>query len=349
MTFTVTYRGAEGGLREEVVEAANRSECFAQMRARGIVPVSVKEGSRKGRRQDGGSPHGRNELRPSRTSGDKPQSSIFNLKSSIILAAVLAVVGGAWWWLTAREDAHHASPKAAKVAKDNKVKGAKDTKAPPGAVPDAPVATKADEAGKGKSVAAAPAVSDGSAVPSSNAIAVADEPSRPPPAFSNVSDQVISMALAPADGGMPPIPLMPDMEKAFLESLKTKIEILDSDDEKIKAMKQAVIETREQIKSLMDQGQTFSQIIGEHQRLVNENAKIRQDAILELKSIIDSGDIEGAVKYKRQINVALSQMGIKELAIPVTEEERAERDAARLERRRQRMEEAARKASGSTP
>jgi len=42
MTFTVTYRGADGALRDEAVEAANRAECFAQCRARGIAPMSVK-------------------------------------------------------------------------------------------------------------------------------------------------------------------------------------------------------------------------------------------------------------------------------------------------------------------
>ena len=66
MTFTVTCRGADGSLREEIVEAANRAECFAQCKLRGIVPVSVKEGAQKGRRQDGGSPCGRAGARPSR-------------------------------------------------------------------------------------------------------------------------------------------------------------------------------------------------------------------------------------------------------------------------------------------
>ena len=56
MTFTVTYRGADGALREEAVEAAGRAECFAQCRARGIVPVSVKEGKRKGGGKNAASP-----------------------------------------------------------------------------------------------------------------------------------------------------------------------------------------------------------------------------------------------------------------------------------------------------
>ena len=53
---------------------------------------------------------------------------------------------------------------------------------------------------------------------------------------------------------------------------------------------------------------------------------------MELSQLVKSGDIEGAKEYKRKINIALGQMGIEALTIPVTEEERAERAAARRER-----------------
>ena len=45
MQFTVTYRGADGAVATEAVEAASRSDCFAQMKARGITPMGVKEGA----------------------------------------------------------------------------------------------------------------------------------------------------------------------------------------------------------------------------------------------------------------------------------------------------------------
>lgn len=44
MTFTITYRSQSGALQKEVVEAANRAEALEQAKARGIKPVSVKEG-----------------------------------------------------------------------------------------------------------------------------------------------------------------------------------------------------------------------------------------------------------------------------------------------------------------
>ena len=338
MTFTVTYREKNGAKAEVEIEAASRAECFAHCKARGIAPLGVKEGRAK---RVGGKDGGRAGARPSRSSGGKPQSSILNLQSSIFLVAILAALASvAWWWLGRDES----QPRPA-VA-EQKPTAAPATSKPP--IPKAAADGKAPQKATGKKPAAKPLPASDADVgnPPPPAVSMAETnapaaPPSPPPVFSNASDQVIAMALSPSEGGIPPIPLTPDMEKAFLKSLETEIVILDTDDDKVKAMKQAVIETRAEIKRLMDQGQTFAQIIREHQHLANENAKLRMDALIELKRIRDSGDIEGAMQYRKAINAALAQMGIKELSLPITEEERAERDAARLERLRQRKEAAA--------
>ena len=123
-----------------------------------------------------------------------------------------------------------------------------------------------------------------------------------------------------------------DIEAEFLKSLKQEIVILDTDDEKTRELKLAVKETREQLKQLIASGKTVAEVLAEHQQLAGENAKVRNNAMMELKQLVESGDIEGAKEYKRKVNVALRQMGIAELSIPVTDEERAERAAARRER-----------------
>ena len=41
MTFAVKFRENDGSVRTETVQAANRDECFAQMKARGISPISI--------------------------------------------------------------------------------------------------------------------------------------------------------------------------------------------------------------------------------------------------------------------------------------------------------------------
>ena len=44
MTFTVTYRGADGTIREETVESQSRSACLTEAKRRGISPIRVREG-----------------------------------------------------------------------------------------------------------------------------------------------------------------------------------------------------------------------------------------------------------------------------------------------------------------
>ena len=88
MTFTVTYRAKNGAMREERIEAANRAECVAECRRRGIAPTKIAEGGKAGnRRQDGGFPSQR------RLTG-----------TAAILAAVVlaAIAGGVWWWIGGR-------------------------------------------------------------------------------------------------------------------------------------------------------------------------------------------------------------------------------------------------------
>ena len=66
MLFTVTYRGASGASESEVVEATSRADCLAQMRARGVSVMSVKEGGRAGQKNR---PSGR---KPTKAGGGAP-------------------------------------------------------------------------------------------------------------------------------------------------------------------------------------------------------------------------------------------------------------------------------------
>ena len=87
MKFAYTYRSSDGQRHTAEIEAESRDAVFAKVRAElGIKPIKV---TAAGDASGGGS-----------LPGGNPQSSIFNLKSSITLVALaLALAGGAWWWL----------------------------------------------------------------------------------------------------------------------------------------------------------------------------------------------------------------------------------------------------------
>lgn len=335
MIFTYTFRDHSGASVQSEIDAVDRAAAFAALRSRGIVPIKVESGEkRRGRPNSSTGTCGLGERQPSVKLG---------LWCGVVLLA-LTIGGTLWWWQTTSyatsvqvdnnlvkgKNASHARKNLKPNGNEGLDKDSGTNRVPPKKQGN-PNLQSVSISGDVKPFATLPL----------EANTLAELPERPAPIFSNVTDQVISMVLSPSDGGMPPIPLTPDMEKAFLKSLKTEIVILDSDDEKTKALKLSVKETREEIKRLMDKGMTFAQVIREHQHLVNENAKLRQEALVELKRLRDSGDVESAVKYKHDVNATLRQMGIKELSIPVTEEERAERDAARQEHLRQRREQAA--------
>ena len=326
MTFTVTYREKTGAKAEVEIEASNRAECVAACKRRGIAPMGIREGraSSRPRAAETAAPH----------DGGAKRSGGALWRAAILAATCLVGGIGAWWWL-GREEAQPSRPTKQTVAKQKPTAATKNTD-----VSDSKqAAAGADAKDAKKNPTAKPQVEGRVAgapeLPAIPAVTTNTPsiPPLPPQTFSNASDQVLAMiASADASGDMPPLPISRDIEAEFLKSLKQEIVILDTDDEKTRELKLAVKETREQLKQLIASGKTVAEVLAEHQQLASENAKVRNDAMKELKQLVESGDIEGAKEYKRKINVALQQMGIAELSIPVTDEERAERAAARRER-----------------
>lgn len=149
--------------------------------------------------------------------------------------------------------------------------------------------------------------------------------------FESGTDQLIAMVMSnPPGGQMPPLPdIGPGETKHFLESLKKPIEIDKDDSDHIKAIKELVQNTREEIVKLMEENpnMSFGDILQEHRKINNENVDIRGKTIAELQKIIDEGDIEGAKKFRTTMNFALQQMGIEEMDTPITAEEKAEAEA----------------------
>lgn len=160
------------------------------------------------------------------------------------------------------------------------------------------------------------------------------------PISDHLSDQVLLMATSAVGNGddMPPLPNNAFSEKEFRESLKTPVVINSDDPKEVKELKERVIAARESMLKMLDEGMSVNEILRAHENIVRENAKTRKDAMDELKQIIAEGDIDGAIKYRTMVNLALQQMGIAELTTPITEEERAEQTERRRERLRERRE-----------
>ena len=343
MLFTVTYRSKTGAKAEVEIEAASRAACMAECKRKGIAPVGIREGRASSRPRAAGTaaPHeGCAGARPSTKRG-------IYLAVAVLFAAVVG--GGLWWRLAAREDTRPPESKAAKVVKDAKdikdlkaVEEIKEVKAPtnaPTVKPQAPNPAEPMHMGRRIVGISATTNADGTVVERirtddgklhSKVYSVAD------PVFNSSTDQLLAMAVD-GDGNGPPMPgVTKDDEKRFLESLKRPIEILDTDTPDVRALKEKVMQAREDMVTLLSQGRGFAEVLAEHRKMQEENAGVRREVAAELRSLVESGDTAGALEYRKRMNAALEQMGIKPLSTAITEEERAERKERRRASRKER-------------
>ena len=311
MTYTVTYRDKSGAKREEVLEAAGRAECFAQCKARGIVPMSIKDGARKVSPKDGGSPCGHNKLRPSR--------SAVLWRAAILAAIALATAIGAWWWLGGRDDA------PPPVEKPKAVKVVKDVKPPhvPKVVPSTPAATNAFVAKPEVPVAAPPAKK-----PQSNAHLLVKDPNarviphRPtePRRFEFDAEEDIAALLEMRPGEI----LVGEIKygRRFLEdfkkSLEKKIEILSTDTPEQQELKEAVIATKEDLRRRMEAGEDICKIMSESRRHLQELGAYKLDLMAELHDIRKSGEwtAEEYTKFVEAANKLLESRGASPIKLP---------------------------------
>jgi hypothetical protein len=138
----------------------------------------------------------------------------------------------------------------------------------------------------------------------------------PPPVFKSASDDIIAKVIS-GEGDIPPLPdLGPGFDKEFLRSLKVDIEINDDDTPEVKAIKENVRKCRMEIVSLMEAGQTFSQVLNTHRELVERNAEVRSEAIRSVAKLIKDGDLGLARDYFDKVNETLEELGIKKMSVP---------------------------------
>ena len=329
MTFTITYRGKDGALHEECVGAADRAACVAECRRRGISPIKIAEGGTgANRRQDGGVPSQRR----------------LNGKTAILAAVVLAVIaGGVWWWFggrgaTALPMERPAKPKVEKPAKPKMEKPHKPTAKPvqPSATNAVPpkaesVQPPADEwdsplyPGE-KLVSSVTNKSSGYVidVSMSRSGARTRHVRELPSIWESPTDVLIASVLqADERREAPPLPMMgQSTEREFLKSLEKPITINPSDSDEVKAIKQVVRSVREEIKARIDAGERFGAILENHRSLMNENGRIRMDAMRELAEIRRNGKPEDAEMYLKAMNQMFERMGIAPIAEKKTGEKK---------------------------
>ena len=336
--YTITYRADDGSIATTTLEAADRAACVAACRARGITPVSIKEGQASKAKGHTSKPRNSETPKLRNPETSKPR----NLQVPVLALLALVSIGAAVWFFFLRTPSEQ--------VKDPKLSPKVPSKTERVTVSKTPTESNDAKLSIGNGEVSRIALSAGSSISNDDQnMKAAEEALRMEEAmaearqmqsnavFKTRTDQLLAMALSgDLNRGMPPLPPMRISNQEFMESLKQKIEILDTDSEAVKKMKQMVLDARKEILEQLKQGRTVQEVLKEHEKLRNENGKLRQDAQRELNAIFASGDIEGAKKYFETMNKALSGLGVSELRMPKTEAERAKSLEERKARARER-------------
>lgn len=129
--------------------------------------------------------------------------------------------------------------------------------------------------------------------------------------FTNPVDIVLAILLtAPEGAPTPPLPsLGPRSDELFAKALKTPIEILDTDTEEEKNIKQLVIAAREQMLDELESGRSVNDVIEDHCTFADQNNRFRAEAMVQYKELIATGEKELAEEFRVKANELISSKG----------------------------------------
>ena len=324
MNWRVTYRGKDGRLAVEAVEAASRNDVFNVIAARGISAIRVEEA--RGKAKSGREANG------------------FSKKALVTsLAAITAMAGVVCAFFfqnpaggtasNAKERAElNLAPKSSTRGVNAQIAtatGTTGTSTPK----DAPADDGIPPRQRIVELISVTTNADGSVLERYRAAdgKIRSRQSAPKPIFDNASDQLIAMAASGAESGhaMPPMPVMNNADEEFMKSLEKEIKIDEGDSDEVKALKQSVIAIRGEIRRLISEGHSFAEVLKTHRDIVNHGVAMRKEATCIIKEFVDNGDFEAANECLEKVNEVLSGMGIQRVEMPLTDEERRERIRAR--------------------
>ena len=151
---------------------------------------------------------------------------------------------------------------------------------------------------------------------------------RPPePIFKNASDQVIALAISTPPGeSMPPLPDLTGIERDFKESLHTPIIIEASDSQEVKELKRRVMEVREEMAELVQNGGSFAEALLEHQDEMNRLADSRAMAVQEMQQIYAEDGLSAAQAFARRVNEKFKREGIPEIPVIGKDKDKKEKN-----------------------
>lgn len=311
-TFTIKYRRKDGGMAEKVVDAKDRADVFAQMKAEGITPVSVSKGGSAAKR------------------GASVSSSGNSAVLRRVALAVVVVVGcGVAWWLSQGGDKPSAPAEKVKTKKTALAEEVKPAKAPAPAEKIEPIKPPRipfkDRPTNGMNAAE---------LRKWRAL------NRPPPGYTNDTSRTEAppkyaifrhrseneiaayLTMKPGEGMVGTPVYGKRFREDFLKSLETPI-LIDKEKDSLEdqELKKAMIETKADLKARMDAGEDIGEILLQTRKEYQELARYKMTIQDELRKLYkdDSLTMQDMDDFVEAANKMLEDKGIAPIKMgPVT-------------------------------
>lgn len=303
VNYLITYRAKGGKKTQEYIVADNRSELFKILKDRGISATRVEEANGKAKRI---------------TQGSRSTSTLIKLSA---VAVVVAGIGIGLFYLFSNSSTEKNQPVGRQTKKEipeNKPVKVAPKKAEPEPYKESPEELRrngmwTDEDGNLRR-------RDGSyffGKPNKEKPLQVNLSSRHPEqtAFKRSSEISIAHVLMIEPGE--PIENWVKFGKRFNDdfkaSLDEKIEILPEDDDYVKELKRAVIETKEELRHRMNQGEDVAEIINEARAELERLGQYREDLKKQVLEIANDPNL--TEKDLEDLSKAADEM-LKDKGVP---------------------------------
>lgn len=316
MTFIVSYRGTDGAVRSETVDAPSRAACLAQIHSRGISPISIVE--------DGSAVA----QRPFKGRGVKyfAKHKSASKRFGLLLAGGIAivVVGCFWLWIASRGHADNnkqrmpttaisqPKPHTGKSPLDPEPKDESPKYVPTPLPADWDVMTKQERAEWRKEDAVNNPKPPQPAPTTFSASSLRRKKDAPPPVFNNQIHSDLANYIVPGHD-IPPPGRISDAEA--LEAANIEIVFYDTDSDSVREEKQTVVDMLQEMKEYIEQGGHANDYFEKLAQRQSLEAEAVTEARRNVRALIREGRIEDAKEALDTYNAYLNTKGVPPIRV----------------------------------